>query len=218
MHGEKMVGLVDVELFAEGIDDLEQTRQQENLFQLIGVHLSADEQASPIRAFATRFPWLLCNIGGGLVAAFLTYLFEAELKAALALAMFIPVLLALAESISIQSVTLALVILSGQQPTWALLRNKLSRELATGLLLGVVCGCLIAIAEILWLRDTNVAFALLAGIGLGMTAAAGIGLAMPFLLRMLKRDPQVAAGPIALAAADMVTLTVYFSVARWLLP
>jgi magnesium transporter len=218
MHGEKMVGLVDVELFAEGIDDLEQTRQQEDLFQLIGVHLSAAEQASPLRAFASRFPWLLCNIAGGLAAAFLAFLFEAELQQAVALAMFIPIVLALSESVSIQSVTLALVILSGQQPTWALLRNKLTRELGTGLLLGVVCGCLIAIVEVVWLRDRNVSLALLAGIGLGMTASAGIGLAMPFLLRMAKRDPQVAAGPIALAAADMLTLTVYFSVARWLLP
>jgi magnesium transporter len=218
MHGEKMVGLVDVELFAEGIDDLEQTRQQEDLFQLIGVHLSAAEQASPIRAFASRFPWLLCNIAGGLLAAFLAYLFEVELKQAVALAMFIPVLLALSESVSIQSVTLALLITSGQQPTWALLRNKLSRELATGLLLGVVCGCLIAFVEIVWLRDARVAWSLLAGIGLGMTVSAGIGLAMPFILRMLNRNPQVAAGPIALAVADMLTLSVYFSTARWLLP
>src|SRR5262245_14083130 len=34
VHNQKMVGLVDVELFAEGIDDLEQTKQQEDLFQL----------------------------------------------------------------------------------------------------------------------------------------------------------------------------------------
>ena len=132
--------------------------------------------------------------------------------------MFIPIVLALSESVSIQSVTLALLILGSQQPSWALLRNKLSRELATGMLLGLVCGCLIAIVEVVWLRDANVALALLAGIGLGMTASAGIGLAMPFLLRMLQRDPQVAAGPIALAVADMLTLSVYFSVARWLLP
>jgi Mg/Co/Ni transporter MgtE len=37
------------------------------------------------------------------------------------------------------------------------------------------------------------------------------------LLRMTGRDPQVAAGPIALVVADMVTLSVYFSVAQWLL-
>jgi Mg/Co/Ni transporter MgtE len=48
-------------------------------------------------------------------------------------------------------------------------------------------------------------------------ATAVLGLAMPFLFRMLKGKPQVAAGPIALASADAVTLLVYFNFARWLL-
>jgi magnesium transporter len=41
-----------------------------------------------------------------------------------------------------------------------------------------------------------------------------IGAAIPNLLHLLERDPQVAAGPVALASADMVTLLVYFSLAR----
>jgi len=45
----------------------------------------------------------------------------------------------------------------------------------------------------------------------GVMAAAAIGLAMPYLLRLMQRDPQVAAGPIALAFADMVTLLIYFN-------
>jgi magnesium transporter len=36
-------------------------------------------------------------------------------------------------------------------------------------------------------------------------------------LHRLELDPQVAAGPIALAAADMVTLLIYFNLARILL-
>ena len=41
VHEGRMIGIVDVELFAEGIDDLERTKQQEDLFQLMGVHLTA---------------------------------------------------------------------------------------------------------------------------------------------------------------------------------
>ena len=48
-------------------------------------------------------------------------------------------------------------------------------------------------------------------------AAAVVGLTMSYLPRILKRDPQVAAGPIALAASDMLTLLLYFNFARWLL-
>jgi len=40
---------------------------------------------------------------------------------------------------------------------------------------------------------------------------------MPYLLRIFKRDPQAAAGPIALAASDKPTLLLYFNLARWLL-
>jgi magnesium transporter len=37
------------------------------------------------------------------------------------------------------------------------------------------------------------------------------------LLRLLRRDPQVAAGPVALAAADMLSLLLYLNLAHWLL-
>ena len=58
---------------------------------------------------------------------------------------------------------------------------------------------------------------ILGGITGGVTVAAVIGAAMPNILRFFDREPQVAAGPIALAATDMATLTIYFSIARWLL-
>jgi len=50
-----------------------------------------------------------------------------------------------------------------------------------------------------------------------VVCAAVIGAAMPNLLRLFAREPQVAAGPVALAATDMVTLVIYFSLARQLL-
>jgi len=217
VHNEKMVGLVDVEVFAEGIDDLEQTKQQEDLFQLMGVHLTAAQQASPLAGFTSRFPWLLCNIGGGILAAFLTYAFEPLLAKVVSLALFVPVVLGLSESVAIQSVTLALLVLHGQRPSLAVLRDRLSRELLTGVLLSIACGGIMALVALVWLGHAKVATALLAGIGVGVAGSAVFGLAMPYVLRLLKRDPQVAAGPIALVFADMLALTMYFSVAHWLL-
>ena len=65
-------------------------------------------------------------------------------------------------------------------------------------------------------RHGRVAVSLLGGIAGGVTIAAGVGLAVPAVLRLLRRDPQVAAGPIALAAADVLTLLAYFNLARLL--
>jgi len=217
VHNEKMVGLVDVELFAEGIDDLEQTKQQEDLFQLMGVHLSASQQASPLAGFLSRFPWLICNIGGGILAALLSSAFEPLLAKVVSLALFVPVVLGLSESVAIQSVTLALLVLHGPTPTVGALRKRLFRELLTGMMLGAACGVIMALVALAWLKMGTVALALLAGIGVGVAGSAVFGLAMPCVLRLLKRDPQVAAGPIALVFADMLALTMYFSVAHWLL-
>jgi magnesium transporter len=217
VHEGRMIGIVDVELFAEGIDDLERTKQQEDLFQLMGVHLSARQQASPWVAFVSRFPWLLCNVAGGILAALLTSAFEPLLGKVVALALFVPVVLGLSESVAIQSVTLALVVLHGQRPTLRALARRVAAELFTGALLGGACGIIVAGIALAWLRVGGVALALLMGIGCGIAGSAAFGLTMPYVLRLAKRDPQVAAGPIALVFADMLALTVYFSVASWLL-
>src|SRR3954454_17086137 len=157
VHEGRMVGIVDVELFAEGIDDLERTKQQEDLFQLMGVHLTAAQQASPWAGFTSRFPWLLCNIGGGILAALLSYLFEGLLANVVAIALFVPVVLGLSESVAIQSVTLALLVLHGQRPTLRALADRMGRELLTGALLGGACGLIMAVIALAWLRQAELA-------------------------------------------------------------
>jgi magnesium transporter len=50
-----------------------------------------------------------------------------------------------------------------------------------------------------------------------VAGAAVLGLALPFLLRLLRLEPRVAAGPVALALADIVTILLYLNLAHWLL-
>jgi magnesium transporter len=213
----RIVGVVDVELYTTELSDLDRGERNDYLFQMVGVHRSEAQQSSPLIALRSRFPWLLCNIAGGIRAAFLSGVFEGELQRAVALALFIPVVLALAESVSIQSVSLALRVLHGQAPTLASILTKLRAEVMIGLLLGVACGLLVAGVAAAWLGQVSVVLSTLGGIAGGVAGAAVIGVAIPNLLHRLKLDPQVAAGPIALAASDMLTLLVYFNLARWLL-
>lgn len=213
----RVLGIVDVELYTDELSDLDRKEGNDELFQLIGVHITDVQQTSPVAAFQSRFPWLLANIGGGILAAFISGVFEAELKQAVALALFIPVVLALAESVSIQSVSLALQVLRGTRPTLASIIRKLRSEVTTGFFLGIACAFSVALVALLWLREMTVVWCLLGGITGSVTCAAMIGLAMPNILRLIHRDPQVAAGPVALAMTDMVTLLIYFTLARALL-
>jgi magnesium transporter len=213
----RVVGIVDVELYTSELGDLDRSARNDHLFQLIGVHLSEAQQASPLVAFRNRFPWLITNIAGGIVAAFLLGIFEAELQQAVVLALFIPVVLALSESVSIQSVSLALQVLSGQQPTIYGILGKVRSEAVTGVLLGIASAVLVGVVALVWLGEARVALILLGGIAGGVACSAVFGVAMPNVLRLLRRDPQVASGPVALATSDLATLLIYFTLARWLL-
>lgn len=214
---KRLLGVVDVELYTDEVTSLGEGGRADDLFQLIGVRVADARQGSPLPAFRTRFPWLGCNIAAGILAAFLAGIYQDALDRVVALAFFIPVVLNLAESVSSQSVSLTLQLLHGPPPSAGALLQKLRVELLTGLLLGLGSGAVIALVEAAWLRRGDVALCLLGGITGGVTGAAVLGVALPVLLRLLRLEPRVAAGPLALASADVITILLYLNLARWLL-
>jgi magnesium transporter len=215
--GGRVLGVVDVELYTDEVSDLARRQESDALFQLIGVRLARVGEASIPAAVRGRFPWLLCNIAGGLGCAVLAAFYESVLSQVVALAMFIPLVLALAESVSIQSLTLALQAHDTGRFRWPSALRALRREMLIGLLLGAACGGLVGVAAWLWQQHVRVATCILLSIVLSVATAALFGLAMPTLFRAIQRDPKVASGPLALAMTDVATLFWYLGLATWML-
>jgi magnesium transporter len=219
----RLLGAIDVELYTDELHDLGAGEKPgDDLFQLIGVHLARARQRNPVLALRTRFPWLLCNITGGIAAAVLCgffhdHSFQDRIGEFAVLAMFIPVVLALAESVGIQSVSLAEQVLRGESPTWPVILQKLRVEFTVGVLLGGAAGLLVALAALAWLRELDLALSVLEGITAGVTVASVLGTIVPHTLHRFKLDLQVASGPIVLALTDVITLVCYFSAAKWML-
>jgi magnesium transporter len=210
----RLVGVVDVTSFTEEVLALAK-QSFEGIFQIVGVH--ATRALTPWTSYKDRFPWLLCNVGGGLLCAFILSQYEETLEAAVVLALFIPVVLALAESVSIQSVTLTLQNLQSGGVQWRALFRSITKEATTAVMLGISCGTLIGVVAWAWHRNLIVAGVLTGAIAASMVTACLLGVALPSGLRALKADPKIAAGPIVLALADVATLVFYFSVAAILL-
>ena len=209
--------MVDVELYTNKATQLDEGRVRDDLFQLLGVPADGARDRSPLGSFRRRFPWLGCNLAAGILAAFFSSAYKDELNRVVALAFFIPVVLNLAESVSSQSVSLALQVLHGQPPSWKMIPGRLADELATGLMLGLAAGAAVGLVGLIWLGQARVALCLLGGICGGVAGAAMMGTALPFVLRLLRLEPRVAAGPIALAGADVITILLYLNLWRWLL-
>jgi magnesium transporter len=212
--GGRLVGVVDVSLFTD--DVLALARQSfDGIFQLIGVH--ATEGRTAWTSFLDRFPWLLCNVVGGLLCAILASRYESLLDHLVVLALFIPVVLTLAEAVSIQSLTLTLQNLSDGPVNWRLFARSFSKEFFTALMLGLGCGALVGLAAFVWKGAVGVGLVLTLAITVAMITACLLGVLMPTALRALKADPKIAAGPIVLALTDLATLLFYFNLAGILL-
>jgi magnesium transporter len=219
----RVIGIIDANLFAEGIleagESEDRYRSAESIspefFEALGFRIEQIRGASPWRSFRFRFPWLLVTVTGGTLSAILARFFEATLARSLVLAFFLTMVLALNESVSMQSMSVTIHALRSMSVTGGWLASAFRREAITALLLGVACGLVVSAIVFMWRNDLAGAFVIGGSIAVSLVSACVLGLAVPSLLHRFKLDPKIAAGPLALALADFVALVIYFTSA-WL--
>jgi magnesium transporter len=213
----RLLGTIDVALFTDEVFDLAERERWDDVFETIGFRVSQLSGATPLKAFSHRFPWLLATITSGILCALISGAFEMTLAKSVVITFFLALVLGLGESVSIQSVSVAIQALHAQKPTWRWYFDSLLREVAVGFLLGVASGMIAFLIVWLW-RGT-----VLGGIVVGSTvafsfmAACTFGISIPTALHALKLDPKIAAGPITLAVTDIFSLLFYFTLAKFVL-
>jgi magnesium transporter len=212
-----IIGMVDVGVFTEEVLDMAESGQADDLFEALGFHVSQIRDASPMKAFRYRFPWLLATIGSGTLCALLAGAYATTLARSLVLAFFLTMVLGLGESVSIQSMSLTIQALRATQPTRRWFLKAFRREVLTALMIGTSCGVLVGLIVWFWRGRLSAAVAIGSSILLSLLMACLIGLGIPSLLHACKLDPKIAAGPITLAFTDILTLLLYFSLGALLL-
>jgi magnesium transporter len=213
----KILGVVDVSFFTEEVFELADEQARDDPFEALGFHIDQVRDASPLRAFRFRFPWLVATIGSGTICALLASAYEVTLAKTIVLAFFLTLVLGLGESVSIQSMTVTIQALRSVRPTFAWYIRALRRELGTSFLLGIGCGLLVGLIVWAWRGHAMAGLSIGLSIFLTVCASCFFGLSVPALLHALRLDPKIAAGPVTLACTDVCTLLFYFTVAAHLL-
>ena len=213
----ELLGIVDITLFSAETANIAHKEEIDNVFQLIGVHVSLGRTISSWQSFWGRFPWLLCNIGGGLICALIISYHQSLIDLVTLLVFFIPVVLALSESVGMQSMTLTLQALPHSEHSRALMSKFVWRELMPAILLGLSSGATIGIFSYLWKRQADVSLVLGGSIALSIVISCLIGVIIPGAIRAFRADPKISSGPIVLAVADVATLLALFNIAVWIL-
>ena len=216
-QAKHLKGIIDVGIFTDEVLELSTGGNNDQVFQTIGLHVQELQHASPMRAFRLRFPWLAATVSGGVLCAVLAGLFEATLQQKVVLAVFMALVLGLGEAVAAQSLALTVQSLPSARVRWKWLRVKLRREVVTAGLLGLLAGSSVALMVGIFWRDLRAACSIGGSVVLSVLVAALLGILVPVILRIVRWDPRIAAGPITLATADLFTVTCYLVTAKLVL-
>lgn len=212
----QLLGVIDVGLYLEEKVDVATAHRRSDIFQMIGMYIEEGKKPSPWRGYRLRMPWIFCNMFGGFACAVISRVFEVVLGKVLLLAMFIPLVLTLSESISMQSMTQSMQLLKNHHRTWKYTLSSLFREWHVVALLALSSGLIVGAVSLLWGEGVLPGVVIMLGIMISVYITATIGSIVPLIVHSRKWDPRVAAGPVVLMFADVLTTLFYLSLGAWL--
>jgi magnesium transporter len=218
----RLVGRITI----DDMVDVLQEEASEDIFKLAGSTEEELEYSSPLQACRARLPWLLITLSTGFVTsailkAFMHCISNLEV---LALSFFVPIVMGMGGNTGIQSSTLIIRGLAVGTFHEKKLHRLLFREMATAMLMGLICGTVIGI----WARfvighsvtaypPSYLAFTVGLALFSAMMFAAIFGAFVPLALNHCKIDPAVASGPFVSASNDIVALLIYYGITFTLL-
>jgi magnesium transporter len=209
----KLVGIVTV----DDVIDIFRKEATEDILKMAGAGEEFVETQSVLRSTRIRLPWLFASCLGGIFAFFIIGHFEESLSRITYLAAFIPVIMGMGGNIGTQSSTIVVRGLATGRLIQADLWSVVFKELAIGLILGLVYGTLIGFVA--QTQQGSWAFALSVCLGVisSMSLAALVGSMVPMAFARVNIDPAVATGPFVTTSIDIISVFCYFKIATSLL-
>ncbi|TMI85644.1 MAG: magnesium transporter [Bacteroidetes bacterium] len=179
-----------------------------------------------MKLFKKRVVWLVVLFLGELLTATAMAYFEDEIKRAVVLALFVPLIISSGGNSGSQASTLIIQAMAVGEITlkdwWRVMR----REIISGLLLGTVLGLIGFFRIFAWHSFAPELYGqhwMAIGVTVGVTLLGVVlwgtlsGSMLPMILKRLGADPAVSSAPFVATLVDVTGLIIYFSVAYMLL-
>jgi magnesium transporter len=157
----------------------------------------------PFERSRRRLAWLSINIVLNLLGASVIALYEETLQAAIALAVFLPIISDMSGCSGNQAVAVSLRELSLGVVRPGELLYVLGKEAFVGVLNGLALGLLIAGVAVAWKGDPLLGGVVGFALGLNTLLAVSIGGTVPLLIKRFGWDPALASSPILTTLTDV---------------
>lgn len=170
-----------------------------------------------VYAVRSRLPWLIITIFGGLLSASVISKFSGALSANATLALFMPLLAGMGGNVGTQSSTItvrniAINYIEGWDVVVTLLQ-----EMAVGVIVGTVCSLIVAVVSYVTHGEMLLSFIVGLSMFANIVTAATIGTLVPLTFKKIGVDPAVASAPFISTTIDITGLSIYFSLATFLM-
>jgi len=212
----RLVGIVTIDDVVDIIDQ----ENTEDFQKMAAMHPSDEEylKTSPLTLARHRITWLLILMISATLTGNIIIRFNDVLQSVVVLASFIPMLMDTGGNSGSQSSTLIIRGLALGEIKTSDIFKVIWKEIQVSAIVGLFLS-LLNFVRIYFLKkiDLNISLTVCITLFLTVMLAKIIGGVLPILAKKLKLDPAIMASPLITTIVDAAALTIYFSVATWIL-
>ncbi len=211
-ESRRLTGMVTI----DDIVDVIQEENREDLLALSGVS-SASAFDTVVSSFRSRAPWLAVNVITAFVASGVISMFAGTIDKYVALAILMPVVVALGGNAGSQTLAVSVRGLAERELSGTAARRAIVREGLTSLINGVVFSAAIAVIAYFWFQDPKLSLVISVAM-MGTFVWAGLsGILIPLTLEKLGADPAVASSVFLLTSVDIIGFLSFLGLATLIL-
>tara|TARA_Y100000768_G_scaffold384492_1_gene368653 strand:- start:250 stop:1638 length:1389 start_codon:yes stop_codon:yes gene_type:complete len=217
----KLIGRITID---DVVDVITESAEEERQI-MSGITSDVEEDDSIFKLSNARLPWLIIGIFGGLFGAFFLGSFESKYfegsEVFISLSFFIPLIMATAGNVGIQSSSIVIQTLSSPSSFEISISQRLIRVILVSILNGIVLSLLVYGGLLLFDNLNFLDFeiysktAKIVSVSLFsiVLVSSLLGTITPIILDKLKFNPALASGPFITTTNDLMALAIYFVVA-----
>ena len=196
----------------DDVVDVIQEEAEQALRSMAG--LGEDDMFSPVIASARRRAvWLGINLLTAFLAAWVIGRFTETIRELVALAVLMPVVAGMGGIAGSQTLTIAIRGIALGQLVKSNIRPLLEKELAVGLVNGVIWSAVVALIVVVWFGDFPLGLIIGVAMIINLLIAALAGALIPVVLKRYGIDPAIAGGVILTTVTDVVGFMTFLGLA-----
>ena len=208
-ENNQLIGRITIDDVVDVIRD----EAEHSVMSMAGLDEEEDVFAPVMQSTKRRSVWLGVNLITVFIAVFFIGLFEATLQEKIALAILMPVVASMGGIAGTQTLILVTRGIATGRVTTSNLKVLMNKEVAIGLLNGVVWSLVIGIATYVWFADMMLSMVIALAIIVNLIFAAFSGAFLPSLLIKFKIDPALAGGVILTTITDVIGFVAFLGLA-----